>query len=290
MDTKSGINWLSGQAPLQRRAALLSCLIGAVLLAGCEKQPGGQVVAVVGDDEITLTELRAEAKTPASATGPAVQAANEAALARLVDRNVLADYAREKGFDRSPDFVARRRQVEQSLLASLAIRDLAGTPPKPTPEEVRRFVASNGTLFAQRQRLDMDRIQIDTPGNAAEVQSLVKLQNLDLIAAELTRRGVKFQRGRGFFDTASVPPEIAKQIASLPNGEVFDLTTGGATYIAVITGRSAVANKPENWDAAAAALLARQQVATKVQAELDKLRKGAKINYDAAYRPKPAAS
>lgn len=271
-------------------AALATILIGSLLLAGCQKQPGGQVVAVVGDEEITLTELRAEARTPTNSAAPVVQAANDAALARLVDRNVLADYARDKGIDRSPDFVARRRQMEQTLLATLAIRDLAGGTTKPSKEEVRRFVASNSTLFAQRQRLEIDRIQIATPASPADVQSLVKLQDLALIEAELGRRGIRFQRGRGFFDTATAPPQIAKQINALPNGEIFDLTTDGSTYIAAITGRSAVINPRENWDAAASSLLERQKAAAKVQAELDKLRKGAKVSYDAAYRPKPAAS
>lgn len=268
------------------RRPAIACLVGGLLVLGCAKQPGGQVVAVVGDDEITLTELRAEARTPPTAAGPEVLAANAAALTRLTDRNLLAKYARDKGFDRSPDFVARRRQIEQQLLASLAIRELAGPPPKPTPAEVQRYIDTNPTLFAQRQRLEIDRIRMPTPGSPDVIQSLVKLQNLDAAQAQLAGQGVKFERGRGIFDTASVAPEIAKQIAALPNGEVFDLTTDGSTFISTIVGRTPLPSTPANWNAAATATVARDKVASKVEAELAKIRKATKIEYDAAYRPK----
>lgn len=268
----------------------VACLLGALLLAGCAKKPGGQVVAVVGDEEITLTELRAEARTPPTAAEPEVLAANAAALARLTDRNLLAKYARDHGFDRSPDFVARRRQIEQQLLASLAIRELAGKPPKPKPEEVQNFIAANPTVFAGRERLEIDRIRIATPRDPAAVQALVKLQNLNAAQTRLAGQGLKFERGRGVFDTASVDPRIAKQIAALPNGEVFDLTTGGSTYIATIVGRNPLRNSMANWIGAATAAVTREQIAAKVETQLDKLRRATKIEYDGAYRPKSSAA
>jgi EpsD family peptidyl-prolyl cis-trans isomerase len=257
-----------------------------LLSFGCAKQPGGQVVAVVGDEEITLAELRAEARTPPATAAPEVLAANAAALTRLTDRNLLAQYARDHGFDRTPDYVTRRRQIEQQLLANLAIREIAGPPPKPGPAEVQRFIDSNTTLFAQRQRLDIDRVRIATPSDNSVIQALVKLQNLDAIESRLASQGSKFERGRGVFDTASIAPEIAKQIVALPNGEVFDLTVNGDTYLATITGRNPLPSTPENWQRAAAAVVARDKVAAKVETELSKLRAKTKIEYDAAYRPK----
>lgn len=265
-------------------------MVAGLLLSGCAKQPGGQVVAVVGDDEITLTELRAEARTPAGSVGPEAQATNAAALARLVDRNVLAEYARTQGLDRSPDYVARRRQIEQSLLASLAIRKLAGTPPKPGADEVSRFISANPTLFGKRERLDIDRIQIASPSDRATIKALVDLQDLDATEARLVAQKIKFSRGRGVFDTASIDPAVAKQIAALPNGEIFDITSAGSTYISKIVGRTPIVAPPANWTGAAAALVARNQVAAKVEGELDKLRKATKIDYEPAYRPKSASS
>jgi EpsD family peptidyl-prolyl cis-trans isomerase len=285
-DARNSAAMKSGWRPPKVPRLAIAGLLGALSLVGCDKAPGGQVVAVVGDDEITLTELRAEARTPPTAAGPEVLAANAAALARLTDRNILASYARDQGFDRSPDYVEKRRQIEQQLLASLAIRELAGPSPKPTAAEVQRFIDANPTLFARRQRLDIDRIKIETPGDPKVIQSLVKLQNLDAAQARLAAQGMKFERGRGYFDTASVDPTVAGQIAALPNGEVFDLTTGGATYISAVTGRTPLPSTPDNWKAAATAAVARQRVADKVEGQLGKLRKATKIDYDSAYRPK----
>jgi hypothetical protein len=45
-----------------RKLALVtaSCLIGSVLLSGCQKEATGQVAAVVNDEEITLQEINTD--------------------------------------------------------------------------------------------------------------------------------------------------------------------------------------------------------------------------------------
>ncbi|GGI67560.1 hypothetical protein GCM10007973_00930 [Polymorphobacter multimanifer] len=263
---------------------------GFFLLSGCDKQPGGQVVAVVGKEEVTLKELRAEARTQPDSSGPEVEAANAAALKKLIDRNVLADYARSEGLDRDPDYVERRRQFDQTLLAALAIRKLAGAPATPSDAEVEAFVADNPTLFGGRQQLDLEEIRIPRPSDAGVVSKLTALQSLDAIAARLQAQGIAFERGKAVLDTAAVDAEIGKQIVSLPDGEVFDITREGSTYFAIITGRRPAAADREAWKAAASQLLQRQRSGTAIEAEVARLRTAARIQYDTAYKPKTASS
>ncbi len=273
-----------------RRAMSLPVLFGAVLLAGCDKQPGGQVVAVVGNEEVTLRELRAEARTRPESSGPEVEAANAAALKKLIDRNVLADFARTEGLDRDPDYVERRRQFDQTLLAALAIRKLAGAPAKPSDAEVDAFVANNPTLFAGRQQLDLKEIRIPRPSDPALVGKLTALQDMDAIAARLQALGIAFERGNAVLDTASIDAEIAKQIVALPDGEIFDITREGSTYFAAIVGRRPAAADRGSWKAAAAQLLQRQKAGAVIESKVAQLRTAARIQYEPAYKPKPATS
>lgn len=276
---------------LQMRArASVTVLIGVLLLTACQKQPGGQVVAVVGDEEVTLNELRAETRRNVPATGPEAEAANVAALQKLVDRNVLANYARTEGLDRLPEYIERRRQFDQTLLAALAIRKLVGQPSKPSDADVQAFIAANPTLFAGRQRLSLDQIRIAKPNSASTVKALTDLQNMDEIAARLQAQGTPFQRGPAVLDTASIDPGIGKQIVALPNGEVFDINREGSTYITAITGRSPVPPEPAAWPPAAAATLQQQRAAAKVEAEVTRLKQAAGVRFDPAYKPKAAGS
>ncbi len=260
------------------------------MLAGCDKQPGGQVVAVVGSEEVTLKELRAEARTRSDSSGPEAEAANAAALKKLIDRNVLADFARAEGLDRDPDYVERRRQFDQTLLAALAIRKLAGAPASPSNAEVEAFVTANPTLFAGRQQLVLEEIRIPQPSDPAFVTTLTGLQDLDAISARLDARGIAFERGNAVLDTATIDPDIGRQIVALPDGEVFDITREGSVYFAIITGRRPAAADRQDWKAAAAQLLQRQRSGAAIEAEVARLRMAARIQYDTAYKPKSAAS
>jgi EpsD family peptidyl-prolyl cis-trans isomerase len=271
-----------------RLAVTLSALVSIAVLGGCDKKPGGQVVAVVDNEEITQQELRVEAETqvPGLPAGPLPEALSEAALQRVIDRNLLAQFARDQGLDRGPEYVARRRQLDQTLLATLAMRKLSGTPTAPTPAEVQQYINANPTLFAQRQRLNLDQIRFAAPKDPRQVQELTKLGTLEAIAQKLTADKVPFTRGATVFDTATVAPEVGKQIVALANGQVFDLSANGTTFISQITGRSPAATSPDSWTAPAAEAMKRDRLAKALSTSLDKLRKAAKINYDPAFKPK----
>ncbi len=265
--------------------ALASVL--ALLLAACDKKPGGQVVAVVSAQEITQQELLAEAE--ANNVPPQnFKGASAALLERIVQRDLLANYAREQGLDRNAEYVTRRRALEQTLLSSLALRKILGTPAKPAPQEVQAFVAANPTIFAQRAKLELDQVRFPTPGDPAQVKALTALGSLSAIEAKVKADGGQVARGNTTLDTATLDPGVAKQIGALPNGEIFDLSIGGTTFVSVITARSPAATDPATWTGPATNLLQRQKAERAVAEMIEKLRKEQKIEYDPAYQPKKA--
>lgn len=268
-----------------RRFMMVATLAGAALLSACNKKVGGQVVAVVNDEEITQQELRAEAEAANIQVGQDIRKVGPGILQRVVERNLLADYAREQGLDRGPEYVARRRQLEQTLLASLAMRKIVGTPAKPTQAEVTRFINSQPTIFGQRQRLTLDQVRFPTPADPKQVQALTALGSVAAVEAQLKAQGVNVQRGTPVLDTASVAPMIAKQIVALPNGELFDFSTNGVSFISTITARAAAASPSATWNAPATEAVRREKADQSLKAAMDKMRASAKIEYDPAFKP-----
>jgi peptidyl-prolyl cis-trans isomerase C len=260
-------------------------LIALATLAGCEKKTGGQVVAVVNSEEITQQELRAEAEANGAPAGTDFQKIAPAMLDRVIQRNLLADYARKQGLDRGPDYVARRRQLEQSLLATLALRKLAGTPTTPTPADVQKFIADNPTLFAGREKLTLDQVGFPTPPDPKQIKALAALGSISAVETKLKADGTPAKRGNAILDTGTVDPSVAVQMTKLANGALFDLSTGGITYISAITGRTAAVTPADTWTAPATEALNRQRMNKTVTDAIANLRKSAKIDYDAAYKP-----
>lgn len=268
------------------RAASALALIGGLALAGCNKQPGGQVLAVVNNEEITQQELRAQAAAENTPATVDFEALAPQLLDRVVQRNLLADYARQQGLDRGPEFVARRRQMEQTLLASLAIRKLVGTPAQPSDEQIQQYIAANPALFASRERLMLDQLRFPAPKDMTIVREATKLDNLDAIEARLREKGVAVHRARAGLDTGAIPGDIAKQISVLPTGEIFDLTADGTTIVSKIVSRTPLVTDHTTWQRTASGALQRDMLMKAIGTKLEELRQAAKIKYDADYQPK----
>jgi len=258
--------------------------LASTALAGCEKKPGGQVVAVVNGEEITQQELRAEAEGAQVPANQDIRKFGPQVLPRVIDRALLADYARQQGLDRGPEYVARRRQLEQTLLASLAIRKIVGTPAKPSAAEVQRFIDAQPTTFSQRQRLTLDQVRFPTPASNEVVKGLTKLGSVDAIEAQLKSQGVAAQRGPVVLDTATVAPDIARQIIALKPGAVFDFSANGTTFMSTVVARAPAVADPKTWTAPATEALSRQKTDQLLKQAVDKMRASAKIEIDPAIK------
>jgi EpsD family peptidyl-prolyl cis-trans isomerase len=270
-------------------AQLLTVAAAGLLLAGCDKKPGGQVVAVVNNEEVTRQELKIEAQQAQIPEGTDPKEAIPALIGRVVDRNLLAEYARAEGLDRAQEYVARRRQLEKNLLATLALQKLAATQPEPTAEEVQKFIADNPTAFAERKILTLDQIRFATPTDVEKLKAITALPTIEAVAAKLTADGVKFERGEKALDTASIDTSVAKQIVALRDGEVFDISTGGVTFVNIITARRVAVAPVAEWKPAATDALKRQNLNKTLEAEMKRIRDRATIVYDPAFKPKAAA-
>ena len=263
-----------------------------IVLSGCSKKPGGQVVAVVNGEEITQQELNAElqnAHVPANIDQKKVM---PALLQRVVDRKLVTQLAKDDGLDKTPAYLEQLRIAQENLLANQYVAKIAKTISLPDPAAVDAFIASSPTIFSQRKRYTLNQIVFAQPSDPTLITKLEPAHTLDAIAAVLSAAQVQFSRGVGKLDSAAIPPAIAAKIAALPPGEPFLLPDNGRIVASVIASVETVPVDPDQAKPAAVAMLRKKALGDALQAKLAAAHASAKISYEPGFAPpaKPGAT
>ena len=275
-------------------------LAGTMLLAlvACGKKDAsaqlekGQVVATVDGKDITIHELNAELQDTSLPSGDQRKAVEQAALQQVINRRILADIARERGLDKTPQYLLMERRADDAILVQMLQRSIASTLRAPTRDEATKFMNDNPERFAQRKVYSVDQIQFEAPKDMNELKAYQPLKTLDEVAAKLDEDHLRFQRGNGQLDALAVPPQLLAQIQRLPEGEIFIIPTPRGIVANRITSTKVV---PFSGDEAMN--YAMQQVQAKklndlATKELDEKVKKARneVKYQAGYAPPKGAA
>ena len=274
-----------------RRIGLVATISLGVAIAGCSKKPTDQVVAVVNGEEISLPEINAELGTTQLPAGVDKKMVQQQLLQRLVDRRVLAQYAKEQGLDRDPQFIVDQRRMNESMLVERLAKRTNDTIPVPTAAEIDKFIAGNPSLFAGRQLYSVDQIAFATPADPTKLKALEPAKSMPEVAVVLQQLGIQFQRANRVVDSATVPPEQMQRILALPKGEPFVVPSNGQVTVNVISGGKAEP-LPDTQSRAMAVRALRSQSLSKLgEARLKEARTKAKIEYQTGFAPpaKPGA-
>jgi len=272
---------------MMRNKTMLITGAGALLLlvGGCEKKVGGQVVAVVNGEEVTQQEVNAElqaANIPGTADKKAVMAQ---VVQQIVDRKLLVQKAKAEGLDKSPNYLEQLRRGEDALIINLLTTKAAKGVALPDAAAVDKFIAENPTLFSERKRYTLDQISFAQPTDQTVLRQLEPAHSLEAVAATLSAAGIQFTRGSGEIDSAMLPPPVAAKIAALPAGEPFVAPDKGRIVASVITATTPAPTPEAQARPAALELLRRQSLGTVMQKQLDAARSAAKITYQPGFTP-----
>jgi EpsD family peptidyl-prolyl cis-trans isomerase len=269
---------------------LSAALVAAALLAGCEKQPEGQVVAVVNGDEITLQELNNELGNRDLPEGTARDEMRNQALDSIINRRLLAGVAMEQGIDDSPEFIIRRRQLEEALLVQMLAQRTARPMKQPTSQEVSEFVASNPQMFADRAVLLLDQVRFAAPATQDYIKALEPAKTMAEVVATLNRLGIKFERGNTQADTATMPLEFYQRIMAVGSSEPFVVPgPGGVSVSQLVSSRPAPL--PQNQvTAAATRMIQRRNLANELNSMIETAKAEAGIDYQEGFAAPTAGS
>ena len=262
--------------------SLLACL---TVLTACDKEATGQVAAVVNGEEITLQEINTELGTMAVPEGADKTMVQKAALQRIIERRLLAQVAREEGLDQTPDFIARRHQMEEALLVQLLGKNASRAATVPDQAKVSTYIQENPALFSNRTVYTLDRIQFPMPSDPKVLKEFEGDQSMDAVAAKLRELGIEYTREPGRLDSAQVGQKAMGEILSLPRTEPFIFPEGGMVTAAVITGEAKQPFTGDQAQAAAVQSLQNQGLMDVLQQRLKAARDKAEIEYQDNFRP-----
>ncbi|AMU96182.1 hypothetical protein AOA14_16380 [Sphingopyxis terrae subsp. terrae NBRC 15098] len=272
-----------------RTKNLTAIALACLSLAACDKEPTGQVAAVVNGEEITLQEVNAELGSVNIPDGVDKKVVQQAALERVVERRLLAQAARDEGLDKTPDYLLRERQLRDALLVQLMGQKAQRAQRVPEQAEIDKFIADNPDMFADRKIFAIDRIQFPLPKDMAQLKALENDHSMEAVASHLQELGIKFARTDAQMDSAQVGKQRMQQIRALPAGEPFIAPENGMVTVAVIKSERAV---PLTGDAArplAVQAIQNQQLTSAMQDRLKQARAAAEIKYQPDFAPKGAA-
>jgi EpsD family peptidyl-prolyl cis-trans isomerase len=266
-----------------------SCLLGSVLLSGCQKEATGQVAAVVNDDEVTLQEINTEMGDIQIPEGVDKARVQQGALQRVIERRLLAQAAREDGLDKTPEFLARSRQLEENLLVQLLGERLGRTTAVPDANAVATYMRENPAVFSARSILVVDQIRFAMPADARKLQRLQDDHTLDAVAATLREMGMQFERGVAQIDSAELGQERLNRIRALPEGEPFVIPQGGIVTVSVITREEPRPVTDAQARPVAAQMVRNAALSEAMRKRLEAEKAKAKIEYQRGFAP-PAAT
>lgn len=266
--------WLSSALLILSTAGLCAC---------GKKAPEGQVVAVVNGEEVTRRDLSSEPQSAMTDKGEDQPQALGSLLNGVVDRKLAAEEARRLELDRTPQYVAMAKRLEEVMLSRTLFDRWAGEMPQPNQRAVAEYVKRNPQRFDGRKLFLVDRIE--TAMSPGQSQVLAPMQTSDAIAAYLDSHSQPYRRARTVLDSASMPLPLYRQLIGLKAGYPLALNQGaGLVTLSVIEARDAPTPAAERSAEAATAL--KQQA---VQQKLATLRKSADVTFQPGYRPQAPA-
>ncbi|UAK24144.1 EpsD family peptidyl-prolyl cis-trans isomerase [Sphingomonas nostoxanthinifaciens] len=275
---------------MSRRIGLMMACAAAALVAGCHKTPQGQVAATVNGDEVTLQEINTElqgANLPNSANK---ETAQRVLLQRVIDRKLLIGAAKDKGIDKSPEYLSEKRRADEMLLAQAYAKQQLAAVPLPTDAEINKFMTDHPTAFAGRELLSLDQVRFPPPKDLKMLSALDQDHTLDAVVAHLTAMGIKFERRPAGLDTAAAPAQLVKAINGLPAGEPFVVPAPGVITVSVVMNRKPMPTDPTQAKPAAVQAWRQQKFAELITQQIASLKSGAKISYQNGFGPPPAGS
>lgn len=249
------------------------CLLSVIMLTACNK-PGnsGQVLAKVGDAELTVNQLNAElASLP--------QPSKAVAMENLVSRQLLVNAAVGKKLDQDPGVQMQIQRARDAVLSQAYIQQLVSEPPKVTDAEVNDFYQQNPAKFAQRTEFQFQQLVLESDNVDEGLQKTVQSGSWDEVSSYLLQHGLKYQRQMVWKSSAELPAELLEKIRNMQPGILFTVKEPKLTIVAVIRNKY---NDPVEISDAKETIrrvLEQKKVQETLTTHLQQLKDAAKVSY-----------
>jgi EpsD family peptidyl-prolyl cis-trans isomerase len=255
--------------------------------------PDGQVVATLDGKDITIHELNAELGQIQAPAALPRKYLEQVALARVIERKMLAEEARKLELNNRPEFPLSRVRAEEGLLVQALQADIQSKVPRTTREAAQKYIEENPQVFGDRRVFAIDQIQFLRPENLASLP-LAKAKTMGEVERVLVDANIEYRRAPQQVDTLTINPKLTTEILRITNSanpEPFmfiDQPQGAAGPVVFINNVSSSKSQPFVGERAityAENLLQQRNVQKRLASELEKWKESykAKIVYADGY-------
>jgi len=243
--------------------AFLVALCG-LFLASCGKQEGdqaaapkGQVIARVGNSDITQQELENEFRWAQVPADKRTDAITKRILGELVQRKYLVQKALAEKLDRQPSVLLDLLRSREQILATYFLqRDVSAKSTAIGKADIDKYILSHPLMFDKRTLVTVDRVTIPLTANAqAAVEATRNLKSLEEVEQKLTEVGMLHNRSMGVISSGDIPEEFFKALLAQKPDDVFFVPSGSAGIFFKVKGQEVRALSSDD-----AAKVARQQL------------------------------
>jgi EpsD family peptidyl-prolyl cis-trans isomerase len=221
--------------PLARtcRTALLVGLAG-FFAASCKEEGGqagapmGQVIAHVGNSDVTVQELENEFRWALIPPDKRDDATVKRMLGDLVQRKYLVQKALEGKLDREPTVLLDMLRAREQVLATAFVqRDVAAKSTAIGKNDVDKYIGSHPMMFDKRELLTVDKVSIPlTPAAQTAVAATKNSKSLEEVEQKLTEAGMLHNRSMGVISSSDIPEDFFNALKAQKPDDVFFVPAG----------------------------------------------------------------
>jgi EpsD family peptidyl-prolyl cis-trans isomerase len=272
-------------------ALLIALTAFTALLSGCEKPATaekGETAATVAGDKISETELNLAVSRLGELDETQITEAKSRLLQALIDQRLVVQAAEKAGLDKDPAVATAMEQASRQVLAEAyaerSFKDVA----QPTEAEIAAYYEQHPELFSQRRiyRIQELELKLD-PSRMAEVEAKLK-------GAHSMGDFVNWLKEQGIEGKSAVAVKPAEQIPAILLARLSQMRDGQVTIGAGRPGHVLIQQlqesqlQPVSLEQAKSAIeraMLTQKRKELMEADLEKLREAAKIDYASGYAP-----
>jgi EpsD family peptidyl-prolyl cis-trans isomerase len=214
--------------PHLRIAAVVFAAMSTIVLVGLSKfalaQAGGeQVIAHSASVDVTQQELDNELRLANVQASQRTDQTIKAALTRIIARKYMAQQALAAKLDseRIVDLDLLRSR-EQVLAGAYTQHELSTKSSTISMAEVGQYIEAHPDQFAKRQLFQIEQVSFAPQKDMNVISAAVKdFKSLDQVSAKLSELGIRFSRGSGTIDGATVPAELLRALRARRPDDIF---------------------------------------------------------------------
>lgn len=241
--------------------------------------------ASVNGQAISADQIQAEAAKLGQGQGAQSQVLANLILKNAVDQELLAQDAIKSKLDQKPDVQWKLDSARRQILAQAELETLTRDVVAPAPGDIKSYYDAHPELFSHHRIYQLANLFANTtPENIGKVREIVqKNQDVRAMAAALQALGITVSGQQVVKGAEELPMEALDKFALMKAGQSLTQEQGGKLNIVVLQGMQERPISLEQATQTIGLYLSNDKKRQLIEAQLNKIRSQAKVEYHAPF-------